>query len=646
MYGGILRLNIAKDKWMKYKGTSGRAVLTLCGVYGVAYLFSLQPVNRIYYSVLNVLLAVGIYSMLQQTEQNLRKIEEKRDRKRRIYYVAVISFLFALSMVMGYQLQNLGMTDCGVRGKGMILIRALCLSVAAFPFANLLLDGIDRLSARGEATMSGRYWKSGIVFAVTAVVIFLCLIPVWLAYYPIIMSYDFHRQVNEAYKGLEWFYPLQPIAHTWLIRLFLQIGTAIGSYEAGMACMAVFQMVLYALVMGYATSMIWRMTAKKWPVVVTTLFLALFPYNTVLVVCTTKDTLFTILFTLFFLLFLERNYFSNGKKKILMNILLVAEGCLMMQFRNNAVYAVAVFMLLLLILRPKKEKQGILILGICLVLGETGMRNVIQTAIGTRLEAPKIEAYSVPIQQFARVAYYHGEELEVQDPELAALLEKYVPRDHWDAYYAPLADTIKGAVNASAYTENSRQFLRDWLRVGKRYPNEFLDAFLELTRGYWFWDDFSWAENLGYGTDTRYGVLFTYTSSEIEGYGSIEHRSKFPALEKVLEKIVSGNCFNEWPVLSVIFHGSLYSWSLFFLMVLCLYRRKYWCFQMSLLPFLYFGTMLLGPVVQVRYLFPIIVMLPVLAAFFSSDRIKSQSNENREQKVVFLGRKIYNKAIG
>ena len=30
-----------------------------------------------------------------------------------------------------------------------------------------------------------------------------------------------------------------------------------------MACMAVFQMVLYALVMGYATSMIWRMTAKK-----------------------------------------------------------------------------------------------------------------------------------------------------------------------------------------------------------------------------------------------------------------------------------------------------------------------------------------------------------------------------------------------
>ena len=157
------------------------------------------------------------------------------------------------------------------------------------------------------------------------------------------------------------------------------------------------------------------------------------------------------------------------------------------------------------------------------------------------------------------------------------------------------------------------------VRLGaKRYPNEFLDAFLELTRGYWFWDDFSWAENLGYGTEERYGVLFTYTSSEIGGYGSIEHESKFPAFEKILEEIVSGNCFNNWPVISIIFHGSFYSWCLFLLMIFCLYRKRLHCFQMSLLLFLYFGTMLLGPVVQVRYLFPVMVILPILTALFSS----------------------------
>lgn len=59
---------------------------------------------------------------------------------------------------------------------------------------------------------------------------------------------------------------------------------------------------------------------------------------------------YVVLFT-----FSGEKLFQQRKKKILMNILLVAEGCLMMQFRNNAVYAVAVFMLLLLILRPKRK---------------------------------------------------------------------------------------------------------------------------------------------------------------------------------------------------------------------------------------------------------------------------------------------------
>lgn len=180
-----------------------------------------------------------------------------------------------------------------------------------------------------------------------------------------------------------------------------------------------------------------------------------------------------------------------------MNILLVAEGCLMMQFRNNAVYAVAVFMLLLLILRPKKEKLGILILGICLVLGETGMRNVIQTAIGTRLEAPKIEAYSVPIQQFARVAYYHGEELEAQDPEPGGIAGKICAERSLGCLLCAAGGYHQGRGKCfGIYGEFQAVFERlatSGQTVSERVPG----AFLELTRGYWFWDDFSWAGKSG-----------------------------------------------------------------------------------------------------------------------------------------------------
>ena len=91
--------------------------------------------------------------------------------------MAVISFLFALSMVMGYQLQNQGLTECGVRGKGMILIRACCLGAAAFPFANLLFAGIEQVKSV-DLQKTGKGWKPGVLFAITAAIIFLCLIPV------------------------------------------------------------------------------------------------------------------------------------------------------------------------------------------------------------------------------------------------------------------------------------------------------------------------------------------------------------------------------------------------------------------------------------------------------------------------------------
>lgn len=111
-------MTIAKDKWMKYKGTSGRAVLTLCGVYGVAYLFSLQPVNRNYYSVLNVLLAVGIYSMLQQTEQNLRKIENRGEKGQEAQNLLCGSDQLPVCLVHGHGISAAESGNDGLRSPG------------------------------------------------------------------------------------------------------------------------------------------------------------------------------------------------------------------------------------------------------------------------------------------------------------------------------------------------------------------------------------------------------------------------------------------------------------------------------------------------------------------------------------------------
>lgn len=595
-------------------------LLSYLGTWGICYLAELMGTEHASFGILNLMLMPALFFLLSKTAANLnglRNSDRTRYRKR-IRYTLILSFLFSVSMIMGYQLQTNGMTECGIKGKGLILLHSAYLSIAVFPFANLLFQGLEKWAETdftSSASSPSGSRKTGRVFLICACIIFVCLIPVWLAYYPIIMSYDFHHQINEAVKGFLWFVQYQPLAHTWLIWLFLQLGYLLGSLETGMACMALFHMLVYSLVTAYACVFIYRILHKKWCVILAAAFFCLFPLNTVMVVCTTKDVLFSCLFLLFFLLMAERSFFCSGKRKLLMDGLLILAGCIMIQFRSNAIHAVIVFSILWILLTPGKEKLRILLLCSLLIAGSQGTAFAVKAALGTNLGISGAEMFSVPIQQFMRVGYYHGNEL---DDETKEMLNSYVPEYLWQEYYPPLSDNAKSNVAVTtfdtAWEGHMLQVFSDWFRLGMRYPNEYIDAFLELTRGYWFPDDRSYAECLGYGLEGRMGIIYTYNSSATDDFEEIRHESKFPWLEEQLEKTVSGNSFYHWPVISVLFKSAFYFWGLLLLFLSYLYLGRKPQIRLCLFPLSYMATMLLGPVALIRYLFPVMVLAPLLTA--------------------------------
>ena len=63
----------------------------------------------------------------------------------------------------------------------------------------------------------------------------------------------------------------------------------------------------------------------------------------------------------------------------------------------------------------------------------------------------------------------------------------------------------------------------------------------------------------------------------------------------------------------MLFKSAFYFWALFLVWLAFLYRRQRKQAVLCLFPLLYMGTLLLGPVVQMRYVFPFIQSLPVLA---------------------------------
>lgn len=600
-------------------------LLSWLGTWGISYVCSLTAGSSFSNSIASLAVVIALYQLWSRTCDVLVHITASKDRKRRCFYGILLAYLLSLSLIMGYQLKGMGITDYGIRGKLLLLIRALPLSCAVFPFTDMLVALADRIYHRVKPENVKPMWRSRNVFLISWLVMFLCWIPVFLAYYPGILSYDFHRQSQEAMKGFEWFNSHHPLVHTWLIWLFLQLGQALGSLHTGMALYSIFQMLILSAALAYSAVTIYRLCRKRSLLTAIVIFYALFPFISVLAVSVTKDIIFTALFLVFVLLLVERTLFCKGKTPILLDIALVLEGILMMLFRNNALYALAPFCIFFLLFGAgnkrgnparKPEQLRILLLCVILVVGGKLAPEGVMLAIGTDGRGSEVEKYSVLIQQFARVGYYHDEQME---PYTRALLCSCVSDAYWDNYNPPISDTVKASVAVDNFPktwENNMPYvLQTWATIGLQYPNEYIDAFLYLTNGYWFLDDVTWCEVLGYGTDTRMGALYTYNASVSDVIPEgIAQESKLPGLEHFLETIVSGNSFYNIPVLSNLFKPAFYCWILLAHLILLFYTRQKKLLMLTLLPVFYLLTLLLGPVVQVRYLLPVMVTLPVLLA--------------------------------
>ncbi len=584
------------------------------GTYGISYLSSLFAGTAFSNSILSVGIFAVLAFILYHTFEDMAKSNNHKAKIKRFSFAFATAFLFAVSLVFGYQLKVTGMTECGFKGKGLMVIRSFLLAFSILPFSNILFKWAEFLRTTKKPNNS-KPWNSTKLFFISWGMIFLCLLPVFLAYYPAIMSYDFHRQSCEALQGFAWFNSYQPLAHTWLIWVAFQIGHAVNSLEIGMACYSIFQMLVFSAACGYSCSVVYRLTRKKWPVVLMIAFYGFFPYNSVLALSVTKDIPFSALFLVFTCLFVERTFLASGRKQRIIDILWVLEGIVMMLFRNNALYAIAVFAIIYLLMSKKEQRVRILIMSLCLVIGGKGALEGMQVVIGTELGGSPVEMFNVPIQQFARVGYYHGDSL---DEETYNLLNIYMPEEYWDAYNPPLSDTIKLSFSTPFNTNWYGHYFdvfKAWLQIGLKYPNEYIDAFLLLTSGYWFIDDVSFAEVLGYGLEGRMGALYTHNSTVSDFLPEgIAHESKLPWLEYMLENIVSANCFYNWPVISSLFKPAFYCWALLLTAILCLYNQNKKKFLVTLLPILYIATMFLGPVVLVRYVWPIMLTLPVMIA--------------------------------
>lgn len=489
-------------------------------------------------------------------------------------------------------------------------------------------DNMDGADGRQKAIGYKRFaaWiqnrSGGQVLLGSLLLLLLAWLPVYLAYYPGICAYDAPVQTGQIME--HYYFDHHPIVHTLLLQGMLWLGSHIfGSVNAGMACYTAAQMLLLAGSMAYG---MWVLHRRKAPVAawLSVLLLGMFfPFHWYMSVSMTKDTVFSAflllqLVSLTDLLMEDRRSICPGIRDLLFGIGTVG----MILFRNNGKYAMIVllaFLFLMFCFGKRARKLWGRLFAVSVVAFGVGLFVLSAVFNITHAEqGDRREMLSMPIQQMSRCMIYHGGVgvLPGDDGTMTeqdkALIHDFILDEAYRDYDPGIADPVKRHTNTYVVRYRSGEFIKTYLHLLSAYPGDMINAALAVDAGFLSPFDTTHATVNQTGEKEGLGYVQTRWDEGVLNERGIYKDSKFPWLYERLEKWAENNGYLRIPLLKYIFVPGSYLWLYLGLAaVLFITDRKRFCLPLVIVGG-YYGTMLLGPTVQMRYVYPVMLALPYL----------------------------------
>lgn len=525
----------------------------------------------------------------------------------------VLAAVFTALQTVGVWWSNPGM-EAHVSGWE-ICLWTVCLTPLSYAGLNALLAWAKRRCghavsrAHGISTHSIRdFWGA------FAVIMLGFMIP-FATYFPAIMAYDVIPQLDQI--RVSGYTTHHPLVHTLMITLCLKAGEAlsfIGNADRiGLAVYSLLQMTVMAGAFAYVYVFLRGRNVNRYLCYCYVLCAAFYPTHGMLAVSITKDSIYAVLVMLFTVWVYDA--VTGDKERVLSAGWLTAYAVitvLLLLFRNNSIYAWILFVLVYGVAARKsyvyRRMMGIHVLSFILYLVLN--MGLIQMTGATNTTYAR-EMLSVPAQQIARVAAYHGEELTAEDHEL---IEAVWGEGNIPEYVAAIADRSKRDISNDP--EVLKNLARLWTSLGRRYPGEYVKAFMLKSKGLWYLEDTSYLFDV-YSYAKGY-LQITYPSDQQEymealAPGYYRHQ-KLQPLQAVYRFFAGGDAVWRYlPFLSVVMQPAFYCYLLVFYILVCIGRKRYQC----LIPAVYLaallGTLFLGPCVLVRYVYPVMLAVTGLA---------------------------------
>ncbi len=474
-------------------------------------------------------------------------------------------------------------------------------------------------TAPGNGPRPWQFWLC------SAALIALCWLPCYLAYYPGICAYDATIQTGQIADHS--YNDHHPIAHTLLIEGSMRLGEKLfGNVNTGIGMLTLAQMLVLACAFAWGIALLYSRGARLGWLVCLQAFCMFYPFHMYMSVSMIKDVLFSVFFLIQMLSLCEIT--GRGSRRFgVFDALFGLSSVGMQLFRSNGRYAMLVLQVFLLaaFLVGKRSRR---------FWGKAAVECMLALAVGSVLlsalfrltdaeQGDRREMLSMPIQQLARCMLYHGgvgvlaEDDGTMSEEDKGLVNDFLLGEGYREYRPDLADPVKSHTNTYVVRYRTGDFIRTYLNLLRRYPGDFVNAALAVNAGYLYIGDESHAAVNQNGRERGLGYVQTrWVENELNPRG-IYKDSKWEGLHEKLEQWADGNAYLRIPILKYLFVPGTVLWLYLILFGSLAARRQYGRCMPLALALGYYLTLFLGPTVQLRYLYPLMVALPFAAVLMN-----------------------------
>lgn len=527
-------------------------------------------------------------------------------------FFSVFTRIFLAAAFTALQVLGLFWSHAGITNVSEAVVWAVCLTPPAYAGLNMLFllargaaEAGSAAGGSGDERTAKRFWGA------FALIMGGFCIP-FATYYPAIMAYDVIPQLDQIRSsGLTTHHPL---IHTLLLKGCLAAGEALpfsNGDRAGLAMYTLLQMAVMAGCFAWVYVFLRRQEVSRWLCYAFVLCAAVFPTHGMLAVSVTKDSIFaalTMVFTVFVYELSVREEYPGGR--FFGGYLLVT--LLLLLFRNNSVYAWIVYVAAAAF---AGRKRPLFFKRICAFHGAAFLlyllvNGLLIHAVSATSDTYARETLSVPAQQIARVVQYHGEELTKQDTDaLGAVWKEGLPE-----YVPAIADRSKRDIAGDQ--ETLRRFTEEWVSLGLRYPGEYMKAFLLKNKGIWDLTDTTYLNDVysyakGYLQITYPSDQQVYMDALAPGY---ERHRKLQLLQSLYRYFAGGDeLWRYCPPMALVMQPAFYTFLLLFYCLCCIGLKRPALMLPAVFPLALLGTLLLGPCVLTRYMYPVMLSVTVLA---------------------------------